>query len=275
MAEEKELKEGMFGKIGEHMVGYELSKRGWIIFFPPYDERIDVIAVKFRCKKCKSLWINEHRIACSNSSCKEYGKAVRVSDKIKGKKCNNCGFVQRRAKGNSQVSLCPHCKKGELEEVALCPVCDSEIEVLKKNCSNPTCDSTKYEVVYRSIQVKSSHLVDNGKNIGFNFKHQDIFNSPDHFLVVYNSEVVNDIEMHTYWLLSIADFMSIKNINTTSYKIYQNDRGHYNPKKLEPFRFNEQKYYQLQEKLRQAKDDKEKQRIIAELQKVDVFKKLD
>jgi hypothetical protein len=31
MVEEKELKEGMFGKIGEHMVGYELSKRGWII----------------------------------------------------------------------------------------------------------------------------------------------------------------------------------------------------------------------------------------------------
>ncbi|MBI3600721.1 MAG: hypothetical protein HY097_08795 [Nitrospinae bacterium] len=33
-----EMKEGQFGKIGEHMVGFELSKRGWIVFFPPYDE---------------------------------------------------------------------------------------------------------------------------------------------------------------------------------------------------------------------------------------------
>ncbi len=49
--ERQELKVGQFGKIGEHMVGYELSKRGWIIFFPPYDERIDMASVKFRCKK--------------------------------------------------------------------------------------------------------------------------------------------------------------------------------------------------------------------------------
>ena len=33
-----DFKVGQFGKIGENMVAFELSKRGWIVFLPPYDE---------------------------------------------------------------------------------------------------------------------------------------------------------------------------------------------------------------------------------------------
>ena len=76
MAIDTGFKVGQFGKIGEHMVGFELSKRGWIIFYPPYDERVDVVAIKIRCKACKSNWYNEHRIACLNSKCTEFEKPV-------------------------------------------------------------------------------------------------------------------------------------------------------------------------------------------------------
>ena len=51
-----------------------------------------------------------------------------------------------------------------MEEIALCPKCHKEIGILGKNCSKfPECDSNKYEVLFRSIQVKSSHLVDKEK----------------------------------------------------------------------------------------------------------------
>ena len=35
-----DFKVGQFGKIGENMVAFELSKRGWIVFLPPYDELV-------------------------------------------------------------------------------------------------------------------------------------------------------------------------------------------------------------------------------------------
>ena len=208
--EAKDFKEGQFGKIGEHMVGYELSKRGWIIFYPPYDERTDIVAIKTRCKKCKALWNIEHEIACLNDACSEYGKfisAINSKNQYKNKKCSNCGHIVIRAKGNAQVSICPKCSKKTLVETALCPKCHKEIGVWKKTCSRyPDCDSEDYDLLFSSIQVKSSHLVDRGKNIGFNFKAQDLIRDPRHFFIVYNRRLIDNIERHFYWVLTVADF---------------------------------------------------------------------
>ena len=93
MSLESDFKVGQFGKIGEHMVGFELSKRGWIIFYPPYDERTDIVAMKFRCEKCKSVWLNEHRITCLNSKCSKFEKPIKSinsSYDYKNKVCKSC-----------------------------------------------------------------------------------------------------------------------------------------------------------------------------------------
>lgn len=280
MAIETEFKVGQFGKIGEHMVGFELSKRGWIIFYPPYDERIDIVAMKFRCKKCKSAWLNEHRIACLNPKCSAFEetiKSINSGMNYKNKICQKCGYIEKRTKDNSQKSKCSKCD-GILEEFALCPKCNKQIEVLGKNCSNPECSSSEYEVLFRSIQVKSSHLVDNDKNIGFNFKYQDLIENDKHFLVVYNRRIVNGIERHFYWVLTTKDFKKIKNINTTAFKIYQNDRGHYSLKALEKYKFNEEEFYKFEEEKKEAIKKREliKFKEIQKKQKeIDMFRKLD
>ncbi len=277
---EADFKVGQFGKIGEHMVGFELSKRGWIIFYPPYDERTDIVAMKFRCKKCKSSWLNEHRIACLNSNCSEFEKTIKSINSgtsYKNKICKKCGYLEKRTKDNSQKSKCSKCD-GDLEEVALCPKCKKPIGVLGKNCSNLECDSNDYEVLFRSIQVKSSHLVDNGKKIGFNFKYQDLIEDDRHFFVVYNRRIVNGVERHFYWVLTKDDFKKIKNLNTTAFKIYQNDRGHYSPELLEPFRFKEEEFYKLQEEKDKAvieKDNKKVKELSKKQKEIDIFRKLD
>jgi len=280
MAIDTGFKVGQFGKIGEHMVGFELSKRGWIIFYPPYDERVDVVAIKIRCKACKSNWYNEHRIACLNSKCTEFEKPVQginSKNRYKNKICKKCGNIEKRDSKNAQKAYCNKCN-GKLEEVALCSKCKQEINVLKNNCSNPECKSKDYEIVFRSIQVKSSHLVDRGKNIAFNFKYQDLIDDKRHYFIVYNRRIVNNLERHFYWVLTIDDFKKIKNINTTSFKIYQNDRGHYPLEKLKEFIFDEEKFYKLELEREQAIQNKDKERvkeITAKQRDIDVFRKLD
>jgi len=280
MSLDSDFKVGQFGKIGEHMVGFELSKRGWIIFYPPYDERTDIVAMKFRCKKCKSAWLNEHRISCLNPKCSEFEKLIKSINQgtnYKNKRCQKCGDIEKRTEHNPQKSKCSKCG-GILEEVALCPKCNKQIGVLDKNCSNSECDSKDYEILFRSIQVKSSHLVDGGRNIGFNFKYQDLIDDERHFLVVYNRRIVNGIERHFYWILTKEDFKKIKNINTTAFKIYQNDRGHFAIKQLEEYKFKEEEFYKIQEEKDKAIKEGETMKIkelTKKLRDLDIFRKLD
>jgi len=169
-----EMKEGQFGKIGEHMVGFELSKRGWIVFFPPYDERIDIAAVKFICKRCNALWDTTHLLTCTNINCKLYNKEIVKSKVVKSKHCLNCGKLLPREEAASQASKCPACAEGELEEAACCYECSSLVNVKRNKCTMPDCDSTRYKIIFRTVQVKSTHRVDEGRNLGFNFKFQDL-----------------------------------------------------------------------------------------------------
>lgn len=263
------------------MVGYELSKRGWIIFFPPYDERVDILAMKTRCSSCKSPWDMEHVVACLNPGCREFEvpiTGINSKNTYKNKRCASCGHIVPREKGNSYLSVCPECG-GVLQEAALCPGCDSEIGVKKAKCSRyPECKSESYELVYRSIQVKSSHLVDGGRNIAFNFKYQDLVDDPSHFLVVYNRQIMDGVERHFYYVLSIDDFMSIKNTETVSYQIYQNDRGHYSLSSLEPFLYKEEdshKAVEMLERAQESGDYRTAEELRSQLATIDVFRKLD
>ena len=268
------IKVGQFGKIGENMVAFELSKRGWIVFLPPYDERVDIVAMKFICTECGSTWNITHNLHCSNPSCENF-EEIAKSKIVKSKKCSSCNTIYTRDDISSQTSTCPNCQTNTLEEVALCNVCNSEINVKENNCTNPSCNSSDYKIVFRSIQVKSTHYVDNGKNLGFNFKYQDLLNDDRHFFVVYLRSIDDCKETHHYWVMNKKDFKNVKNIDTTSFKIYQNDRGHYDPKKLLPFKYDEKKVCELNEKIAQEMDIQIIERYKQELKKYDPFLKLD
>lgn len=145
--------------------------------------------------------------------------------------------------------------------------------VKDNNCTNPDCNSTEYKVIFRSIQVKSTHYVDNGRKLGFNFKYQDLLNDDRHFFVVYLREIKDCKESHQYWVMSKDDFKEIKNVDTVAFKIYQNDRGHYDPKVLEKFKYNEEMACRIRKKIEQSTTFKEAYKKL--LRKYDTFLKLD
>lgn len=273
-----EMKEGQFGKVGEHMVGFELSKRGWIVFFPPYDERIDVVALKFVCAKCNALWDITHLLTCTNTGCKLYNKDIVKSRIVKNKHCLNCGRLLSREEASSQIAKCPVCKEGDLEEVACCYECNSLVDIKRNKCTMIGCDSIKCKIILRTIQVKSTHLVDEGKNLGFNFKFQDLLDDKRHFFIIYNRDIIENIEKHFYWILSVNDFKSIKNVETTAFKVYQNDRCHFAPEKLKQFLYNETAVNEIWGKIKKAMDYKDIEtfkKLYSELQKIDRFRILD
>ena len=136
------------------------------------------------------MWNNKHNVACLNDKCTKFNIPIsNINNKTqyKNKICSS-GHNIPRSKGNAQESKCPLCE-AELDEVALCPECKQEIGIMEKNCSNTSCDSEEYELLFRSIQVKASHYVDHGKNIAFNFKYQDLIAGDNHFLIIYNSRI--------------------------------------------------------------------------------------
>ncbi|MBI3600720.1 MAG: hypothetical protein HY097_08790 [Nitrospinae bacterium] len=142
----------------------------------------------------------------------------------------------------------------------------------------PDCDSTRYKIIFRTIQVKSTHLVDEGKNLGFNFKFQDLLDDDRHFFVIYNRDIVENREKHFYWILSVQDFRSIKNTETTAFKIYQNDRCHFPPDRLSQFLYNEVPVNELWNRMEEAKDSNDFEtfkRLYTEIERLDRFRILD
>ncbi|MBU1679896.1 MAG: hypothetical protein KJ799_05910 [Bacteroidetes bacterium] len=268
------MKGGQFGKIGENMVAFELSKRGWIVFLPPYDERIDILAMKFICSTCNSLWNTTHNLFCANSQCENHQEIAKTRIK-KSKKCTKCNCTFSRQSVPSQSSICPTCNTNSLEEIALCNICESEIDVKQRNCTTVGCQSTNYRIVFRSIQVKSTHFVDNGQNLGFNFKYQDLLDDDRHFFIVYLRDIKNYDEKHHFWVMNKNDFISIKNIDTVSFKIYQNDRGHYNPDDLKNFHYDSSMTLRINHKLETSTDPHRISIYRILLKKYDTFLKLD
>ena len=45
-----------FSRYGEFLVSFELSKHGWNVYNPVYDEYIDLIIHKHICKDCSKNW---------------------------------------------------------------------------------------------------------------------------------------------------------------------------------------------------------------------------
>ena len=77
-----------FSRYGEFLVSFELSKRGWNVYNPMYDEYIDLITHKYVCKKCSKNWIINSSLKCQECD-KDFSKTQK-SRIIAKKICNKC-----------------------------------------------------------------------------------------------------------------------------------------------------------------------------------------
>ncbi len=82
-----DLSEKHFSRYGEFLVSFELSKHGWNVYEPVYDEYIDFIIHKYICKNCNKLWNHTPQLVC-----RQCGKDFTKSNKsriIAKKICSN------------------------------------------------------------------------------------------------------------------------------------------------------------------------------------------
>ncbi len=307
----QDLKSGLFGSIGENMVAFELAKRNWYVYRPYFDTRIDFIAQKFICKKCLSDWDSKHIVICSKEACDNHNKSLNNKNYIKTRKCTECGFIfdkyseemncpecdsimsinKKRSSGQrnykfkcnncnkeftSQTRNCVKCNSTESIEFPICKICKSEIIPQKSKCDNIGCDSNEYAMIFRTIQIKSSHEEEKG-TIGFNFKVQDLIDDIRHFLVVYSRTFEDFKEKHNYWVMSVEEFKDIYVQENASTMIYQNARLH-PPAKGSNTYFDEVGYNKLIDELKESKSSQEidkRKEIEDKIQEVDVFGKIN
>lgn len=309
--ENQDLKSGLFGSIGENMVAFELAKRNWYVYRPYFDTRIDFIAQKFVCKKCFYEWESKHQITCFSVDCTKYLKNINKNDYKKTRRCNNCGFIfdkyaemmncpncnqkmhiTKTTKSNqrnfiyecercnilfnSQTRSCVKCGSNDCIEYPICKICNCEIKPIKNKCQNLNCDSEEYAVIFRTIQVKSSHKEEKG-TIGFNFKVQDLIEDKRHFLIVYSRTFEDYKEKHNYWVMTVEEFKEKYYKESASTIIYQNDRLH-PPAKGDITYFDEVEYNEAISELAKARKNNiisEIDRLELKIKNIDVFGKLN
>ncbi|MBA7509702.1 hypothetical protein ES705_01666 [subsurface metagenome] len=198
MPDISELSEKHFSRYGEFLVSFELSKYGWNIYNPVYDEYIDFIIHKFICKDCGKLWNQTPALVCKNCG-KDFSKSLK-KDIIAKKICRDCGHEMI---GNK--ILCSNCKSRELLNKPTCDDCDGEIEMIKYTCE---CGSSNYETKFRTIQVKSSRIeIDKktGKNkntYAVDMKPRDLIKGKHYFIWC----LIDTKDMPHFLVMSVKDF---------------------------------------------------------------------
>src|SRR3989339_1600914 len=77
-----------FSRYGEFLVSFELSKHGWNVYNPVYDEYIDLLIHKHVCKDCGLNWNLTPVLVCKKCG-KDFSKTQK--NKIIAKKiCSKC-----------------------------------------------------------------------------------------------------------------------------------------------------------------------------------------
>ena len=116
-----------FSRYGEFLVSFELSKYGWNVYEPVYDEYIDFIIHKHYCKDCGKKWQLTPALVCKKCG-KDFSKTQKTKI-IALKICNNCG---ERMIGNKRK--CTSCGHEILNNIPTCDECHGEIEMVEHYC---------------------------------------------------------------------------------------------------------------------------------------------
>lgn len=214
-----------FSKYGEFLVSFELSKRGWNVYTPMYDEYIDLLIHKYSCKKCGQNWSITPNLRCSK--CKKDFSKTSKKDIIAKKKCNKCGTEYI---GN--ISKCKRCNNFGSDNFINIPTCNSckgEVKLINFICN---CGSQEYVTKFRTIQVKSSRI-EYKNNISKNtyavdHKPRDIISCNNHFFIWC---LIDETDKPTFLIMSVRDFVKTMGDSMRGISFLKDqDRQHFSSK---------------------------------------------
>jgi len=211
-----------FSRYGEFLVSFELSKYGWNIYNPVYDEYIDLLIHKHVCKDCGKIWNMTPALVCKKCG-KDFSKTQK--NRIIAKKiCLSC---KNEMIGNK--TKCNKCGSTNLINRPTCDKCGGEIEMINHTCS---CGSKNYETKFRTIQVKSSRIEYNEgitKNTyAIDMKPRDLIKDSFHFYIW--CLIDNDDKPH-FLVLSVDDFIRIMGDSLKGISFFKDqDRQHFSAK---------------------------------------------
>lgn len=143
-----DLSEKHFSRYGEFLVSFELSKYGWNVYSPVYDEYIDFIIHKYTCRGCGRNWGTVPALICSSCG-KDFSKTAKRGV-IAKKVCLVCG-----AEMVGNVRRCTACGGTNIANRPTCDACGGLVSMEELKC---VCGSCDYDTMFRTIQVKSSRV---------------------------------------------------------------------------------------------------------------------
>ncbi len=208
-----------FSRYGEFLVSFELSKRGWNVYSPVYDEYIDFIIHKHVCKDCGSNWNLTPALVCKKCG-KDFSKTQK--SKIVAKKiCNDCKYEMV---GNK--TSCPKCKSKNLLNRPTCDKCGGEVEMREHAC---VCGSKNYETKFRTVQVKSSRIESkNGKSkntYAVDMKPRDLIKDQFHFYVWC---LIDNEDRPHFLVMKVNDFKRVMGDSLKGISFFKDqDRQHF------------------------------------------------
>jgi len=216
-----DLSEKHFSKYGEFLVSFELSKYGWNVYNPVYDEYIDFIIHKYICKDCGKLWTHTPALVCKQCG-KDFSKSLK-KDIIAKKICINCNnaMIGNRIK-------CSNCGSKDLVNRPTCDKCGGEVEMIRYTCE---CRSKNYETKFRTIQVKSSRVEYNNKTgkskntYAIDMKPKDLIKD-SHFFIWC---LIDDDDRPHFLVMSVRNFKETMGDSLKMISFFKDqDRQHFN-----------------------------------------------
>lgn len=217
-----------FSRYGEFLISFELSKYGWNVYEPVYDEYIDFVIHKHVCKKCGKRWNLTPKLVCKQCG-KDFSKTQK--NKIIARKiCADCGYVMI---GNK--TKCDKCVSKNLINRPTCDICDGEVEMIDHTCQ---CGSKDYITKFRTIQVKSSRIeYKDGKTkntYAVDMKPRDLIKDKYHFYIWC---LVGDDDKPHFLVMSVADFKRIMGNSLKGTSFFKDqDRQHFGAKEFGKWR---------------------------------------
>jgi hypothetical protein len=202
------------------LVSFELSKHGWNVYNPVYDEYIDFIIHKHVCQDCGRIWNLTPALVCKKCG-KDFSKSQK--NKIIPLVCLDCKF---KIKGNTSQS--PKCKSTNLLRQPTCDSCGGEIEMIDHKCE---CGKKNYVTKFRSIQVKSSRIEFNEKTkkskntFAIDMKPRDLIDDACHFFIWC---LVDNNDKPSFLIMSVNDFKRILGDSLKGISFFKDqDRQHF------------------------------------------------
>ena len=220
-----------FSRYGEFLVSFELSKNGWNVYNPVYDEYIDFVIHKHSCKLCGKGWDMTPSLVC-----KKCGKDFSTAEKknIIPILCKKCGKV---TKGNKQS--CSECGSTDIIKRPTCDKCHGEIEMKKHSCE---CGSNKYQTKFRTIQVKSSRI-ENKSSFAINMKPRDLIEDDYHFYIWC---LVDNKDKPHFLVISVKDFKDTMDDSMNTVAFFKDqDRQHFSAKNFGKWSYFDGKFDKL------------------------------